>query len=228
MIGHEMTKEASARARKRIPLNQERLLREAVAIADATGIEGLTMRSLAQELGVKPMSLYHHVANKEEIIDGIVDIVFAEIDLPPADADWRTAMRQRSVSARAVLARHPWATPLMESRANPGPATLRHHDEVLGTFRRAGFSIQKAGHANSILDSYVYGFALGEAGLPFDKDTAPEVIEAIMEHFPSDAYPYLAEYAIERVLKPGYDYGDEFEVGLDLILDGLERLLDSD
>jgi AcrR family transcriptional regulator len=228
MIGYQMTKEANAIAKKRIPLNLERLLRGAVAIADATGIEGLTMRSLAQELGVKPMSLYHHVANKEEIIDGIVDIVFAEIDLPPADADWRTAMRQRSVSARAVLARHPWATPLMESRANPGPATLRHHDEVLGTFRRAGFSIQKAGHANSILDSYVYGFALGEAGLPFDKDTAPEVIEAIMEHFPSDAYPYLAEYAIERVLKPGYDYGDEFEVGLDLILDGLERLLDSD
>jgi AcrR family transcriptional regulator len=223
-----MTKETSATVKKRVPLNRERLLLGAVAIADAAGIEALPMRSLAQELGVKPMSLYHHVANKDEIIDGIIDIVFAEIDLPPAGAGWRTAMRQRSVSARAALARHPWATPLMESRANPGPATLRHHDEVLATFRRSGFSIQKTGHANSILDSYVYGFALGEAGLPFDSDTAPEVIEAMMEHFPADAYPYLAEYAIERVLKPGYDYGDEFEVGLDLILDGLERLLDSD
>jgi len=131
-----------------------------MAVADAAGIGALTIRSLAQELGVKPMSLYHHVANKEEILDGIIEVVFGEIELPSADAEWRSAMRNRAISARSVLGRHPWATPLMESRTNPGPATLRHHDSVIGTLRRAGFSVQMAAHAYSLLDSYLYGFAL--------------------------------------------------------------------
>jgi hypothetical protein len=136
-------------------------------------------------------------------------------------------MRHRAISARSVLGRHPWATPLMESRANPGPATLRHHDSMIGVFRRAGFSVEMAAHAYSLLDAYVYGFALQEAGLPFDSETAPDVAEAILAQFPSDAYPYLAELTTEHVLQPGYDYGDEFEFGLDLILDGLERLLNT-
>src|SRR6266508_2270956 len=221
-----MPPKAVADAKRRLPLSRERLLRGAIAVADAGGIGSLTIRSLAHELGVKPMSLYHHVANKEVILDGIIDVVFSEIDLPPADADWRQAMRQRAISARGVLRRHPWATPLMESRTNSGPATLRHHDAVLGTLRRAGFSIAMAAHAYSLLDSYIYGFALEEAALPFGgPETVPDVAEAFLARFPSAQYPYLAELTTEHVLQPGYDYGKEFECGLDLILDGLERLL---
>jgi AcrR family transcriptional regulator len=201
------------------------VFRGAIAVADAGGLGSLTMRSLAEELGVKPMSLYHHVANKEEILDGIIDVVFSEIELPADDPDWRSAMRRRAMSARSVLGRHPWATPLMESRMNPGPATLRHHDTVIGVLRRAGFSVGMAAHAYSLLDAYLYGFALQEAGLPFDSETAPDVAEAILAQFPSDAYPYLAEFTFEHVLQPGYDNGDEFEFGLELILDGLARLL---
>ena len=212
---------------KRTPLSRERVIGGAVAVADAGGLGSLTMRSLAQELGVKPMSLYHHVSNKDEILDAITDAVFSEIELPPAGAEWRPAMRDRAISARRALGRHPWATPLMQSRTNPGPATLRHHDAVIGSMRRAGFSVAMAAHAFSLLDAYVYGFALQEATLPFDSDTAPDVAEAIMAQFPRDAYPYLAELTIEHVLQPGYDFGDEFEIGLDLILDGLGRLLNT-
>jgi AcrR family transcriptional regulator len=216
---------AEAATRKRVPLSRERLLRGAITIADSAGIGALTMRSLANELGVKPMSLYHHVANKEEILDGIIDVVFGEIEQPAPDADWRSAMRTRAISARSVLRRHPWAIPLMESRRNPGPATLRHHDAVIGTLRRAGFSVEMAAHAFSLFDSYVYGFVLQEAALPFDSDTVADVAEAFLAGFPSQDYPYLAELTTQHVLKAGYDYGNEFEVGLDLILEGLERLL---
>jgi AcrR family transcriptional regulator len=222
------TSAIEAGTRDRAPLNRERVLLGAMAVADAGGLASLTMRSLAQELGVKPMTLYHHVTNKDEILDAITDSVFGEIELPPLEADWRSAMRDRAISARGALRRHPWATPLMQSRTNPGPATLRHHDTVIGSLRRAGFSVGMAAHAFSLLDAYVYGFALQEASLPFDRETAPEVAEAIMARFPSDAYPYLAELTIEHVLQPGYDYGDEFVFGLDLILDGLQRLLKAD
>ncbi len=220
-----MSTKNEADAKKRVPLSRERVLRGAMAVADRGGMGALTIRSLAHELSVKPMSLYHHVPNKGAILDGIVDVVFGEIELPPADADWRSAMRQRALSARSVLRRHPWATPLMESRANPGPATLRHHDSVIGTLRRAGFSIERAAHAYSLLDSYIYGFALEEAALPFDSENVADVAEAILARFPYQEYPYLAELTTEHVLRPGYDYGNEFEFGLDLILDGLERLL---
>ncbi len=222
-----MSQQAGVDAQARVPLSRERVFRGAIAIADGAGIGALTMRSLARELGVKPMSLYHHVANKEEILDGIIDVVFSEIELPPADAGWRSAIRQRAISARRVLARHPWATPLMESRTNPGPATLRQHDSVIGTFRRAGFSIQMTAHAFSLLDSYVYGFAIQEAGLPFTgPDAAADVTESILAQFlPSEKYPHLAELATEHVLQPGYDHGVEFEPGLDFILDGFDRLL---
>jgi AcrR family transcriptional regulator len=183
------------------------------------------MRKLAYELGVEAMSLYHHVANKNAILDGIVDVVFSEIDLPSGEADWKTAMRQRAISAREALLRHPWATGLMESRRTPGPANIRHHDAVLGVLRNAGFPVELAAHAYSLLDSYIYGFALQEVSLPFDtaEETA-ELAQTIMAAFPADAYPHLAELTIEHVLQPGYDYANEFEFGLDLILDGLERM----
>lgn len=210
--------------KKRKPLTPERILTAAMAIADADGSSALTIRALAHALGVRPMAIYHHLASKEEILDGIIDMVFAEIELPTVESDWKPTLRRRAISARQVLARHPWAIPLMESRANPGPHSLRHHDAVIAVLRRSGFSVPMTAHAYSLLDSYVYGFALQEAvALPFDKDTAPEVAESILSQFPTDAYPHLAELANEHVLRPGYDYGDEFEYGLDLILDALDR-----
>ena len=213
--------------RERPPLSRERLLRGAVAVADAGGIAALTMRSLARELGVKPMSLYYYVAGKDEILDGIVDLVFSEIDLPSPGGDWESQMRRRAVSARRALRRHPWAIGLMESRANPGPATLRHHEATLSTLRRAGFSVAMTAHAYALLDSYIYGFALQEATLPFNPETVTEATEAIARQFAGE-YPRLAEMATEHVLRPGYDFGDEFEIGLTVILDALTRSIPGD
>jgi AcrR family transcriptional regulator len=206
----------------RAPLNRERVLRGAVAVADASGIGALTMRSLASELGVKPMSLYHYVTGKDEILDGIVDLVFSEIELPASGGDWRSQMRLRANSARYALRRHPWAIGLMESRAHPGPATLRHHDATLGTLRAAGFSVAMTAHAYALLDSYIYGFALQEAALPFSAETVTESTDAFMQQLAGE-YPYLTEIATEHILQPGYDFGDEFEVGLTVILDALSR-----
>jgi AcrR family transcriptional regulator len=205
-------------------LSRERVLRGAVAVADAGGIEGLTIRSLAQSLGVKPMSVYYYVTNKDEILDGIVDLVFSEIELPEVGRDWRAEMRRRAESARRVLRAHPWAIGLMESRTSPGPATLRHHDVVIATLRAAGLPHQLTAHAYALLDSYTYGFALQEAGLPFDDaGTVGDVAEPIMERFSTGEYPHLVEMATDYYLQPGYSFGDEFEWGLDLILDALER-----
>jgi AcrR family transcriptional regulator len=208
----------------RVPLNRERVLRAAVDFADDHGMASLTMRKLGEALGVEAMSLYNHVANKEQLLDGMIDLVFGEIDLPAGGTDWRPAMRQRAVSARQALSRHRWAIDLMESRTSPGPATLRHHDGVLGTLREAGFTVVLAAHAFSALDSYIYGFALQEASLPFTtEEETVEVAQMILGRLGPDEYPHLTELAVEHVLQPGYDYGDEFEFGLDLILDGLER-----
>ena len=169
------------------------------------------------------MTIYHHVPNKEAILDGMVDIVFSEIDQPPTGPDWKTAIRQRARSARRVLALHPWATPLMESRSTPGEATLRHHDAVIGCFRRGGFSIEMTAHVYALIDNYIYGFALQEASLPaMGGEEMAELAEAIIEPLPGGEYPYLTELATEHLLKPGYDFGDEF--GLELILDGLEAM----
>jgi AcrR family transcriptional regulator len=216
--GIDMSRQARA------PLSRERVLVEAVALADESGIGTLTMRRLADRLHVEPMSLYYHVANKDEILDGMVDVVFREIELPPAHAEWKTAMRDRAASARDALRRHPWAVGLMESRATPGPATLRHHDAVIGCLRNADFTIELAAHAFSAIDSYLYGFAMQELNLPFTtpEETAAMAV-AFLDQFPAEEYPHLAELTTEHVLQPGYDYGSEFDFGLDLILDGLER-----
>jgi hypothetical protein len=170
------------------------------------------------------MSVYYYVANKDEILDGIVDLVFSEIELPEVGGDWRAEMRRRAHSARRALRAHPWAIGLMESRTTPGPATLRHHDVVIAALRDAGFSPELTAHAYALLDSYTYGFALQEAGLPFEASgTVGEVAEPIMESFASGEYPHLVEMATDYYLQPGYNFGDEFEWGLDLILDGLDR-----
>jgi AcrR family transcriptional regulator len=214
---------------RRIPLSRERVLGAAVAFADEHGIASLSMRKLGEVLGVEAMSLYNHVANKDQLLDGMVDLVFAEIDLPEGGADWKAAMRERAESARQALRRHPWAIALMSTRTSPGPATLRHHDAVIGSLRAGGFSIQLAAHAFSALDSYIYGFALQEATLPLG-DTAEEtaeVAQTMMAQVLADEYPHLTEFTVEHILQPGYDYGEEFGFGLDLILDGLGRARDS-
>jgi len=209
--------------KSRIPLNRERVLRAAVAFADKRGLASLTMRRLGDELSVEAMSLYNHIANKNDLLDGMIDLVFGEIELPSDNGDWKTAMRQRATSVRAALTRHPWAISIMESRTSPGPATLRHHDAVIGCCHNAGFSIEMAAHAFSLLDSYVYGFVLQEVNLPFnDEDDLGEMVETIMPNLSADDYPHLLELTTEHVLQPGYNYGQEFNYGLGLILDSLE------
>jgi AcrR family transcriptional regulator len=226
-------------ATARAPLSRERVLRSAVALAARDGIESLTMRKLADELGAGAMSLYHHVPNKEELLDGMVDIVFGEIELPPTDVDWKTAMRRRAISTREVLNRHRWAVGVMESRATPGPASFRVHDAVLGCLREGGFSIEMTIQAYSVLDAYIYGFALQEKSVPFDDaEGGAAVAEEQARQFAEDAarqqsatlaeqFPHLAEVVAGHVAKVGYDFAAAFEYGLDLILDALERRRDA-
>lgn len=210
-------------APRRVPLSRERVLRTAVALADRAGIESLSMRKLAEELGVVPMALYKHVANKDELLDGMVDLVFCEIEFPSSAADWKTALRQRAIATRAALARHPWAIGLMESRTRPGPANLRHHNAVMGCLREVGFAFKMAVHAYSALNSYTYGFALQEKSSPFETaEESAAVAELMLRPFPADEYPYLAEVVVE-LGKSGFNYTEEFEFALDLLLDGIER-----
>ncbi|WP_149361521.1 TetR/AcrR family transcriptional regulator [Lolliginicoccus suaedae] len=217
------TGQAARRARP--GLTREQILATAIRLADHSGTTGLTMRALAKELGVEAMSLYHHIANKDALLDAMVDHVFSEISLPCPEAGWREGMLQRARSARATLREHPWALGLMDSRSTPGPATLRHHDAVLGCLRRNGFTIPLAARAVSLLDSYIYGFVLQESALPFaNADELATIAEGILAAPAiAEEYPHLTELITEHALKPGYAYGDEFDRGLDLILDGLER-----
>jgi AcrR family transcriptional regulator len=208
----------------RAPLTRELVLRTALALADQGGLDALSMRNLARELGVGAMALYYHFANKEEVVDGVIDLVFGEITLPGTGPNWRAAMRVRAISVRDALARHRWAVGLMESRRNPGPANLRHHDAVIGSLRSAGFSMEMAAHAYSVLDSYIYGFALTKLNLPFvSGDDVADIAQTMLAPFPAGEYPHLVALITEHAMKPGYDYADEFEPGLDLILDGLAR-----
>lgn len=206
-------------------LSKQRVVAEAIRLADREGVHGLSMRRLAGELDAGAMSLYHYVANKDELLDAMVDVVFGEIAPPPEDVDWQTAMRLRAVSTRQVLARHPWAIGLMESRTSPGPENLRHREAVTACLRQAGFTVVMATHANWLLDSYVYGFVLQEASLPFDTaDGLAEMTEDVyLPQIPRDMFPYLNESAAALVAA-GYDPAEEFLFGLDLILAALEPL----
>ncbi len=221
-----MATRALATGATRKPLTRKRVLRAAMAHADRLGLSELSMRKLAEVLGVAPMALYRHIANKDDLIDAMIDVVFTEIDLPARDADWRTAMRQRAISVRDALERHRWAIGLMESRLHPGPANLRHHDAVLGNLRAAGFSVEMTAHAYSVLDSYIYGFALTKMNLPFEngRGDVPDIAQGMLEPFPANTYPNLVEFIADHAMKPGYRYGEEFEYGLDLILAGLEKV----
>lgn len=200
------------------------MLQAGVALADEAGLDGFSMRGLAQELGVVPMALYKHVANKEELLDGMVDIVFSEMDSPSAGEDWRSALRRRALSAREALKHHSWAIGLMESR-HPGPANLRHHNATMGCLREAGFSFQMAVHAYSVQDSYIYGFALQEQDLGFETpQSAGKAAQRRAERNGAvHDYPYLAEI-VTKLSETGYDADIEFAWGLDLILNGLDQL----
>ena len=208
---------------QRQALTRERVLQGALELTDEIGIEAFTIRRLAAALDVKPMTIYHYLPSKEEIVDGMVDSVFEEIELPATDVDWRTGMRGRCISARSVLQRHPWAPPLMESRRTPGPATLRHHDAVLACLRGGGLSLERTADAYAVIDSYLYGFALQEANLP--GGGGGEIVDLAASMVPDMLadYPALTEFTTEWVMRPGYRFGNSFEIGLDLILDGLDR-----
>jgi AcrR family transcriptional regulator len=225
-----MAVRAPERMKRRTPLSRERVLRAAIALADEGGFESLTMRKLAKELGVEAMSLYNHVANKDDLLDGMVDLVFAEIELPATDGDWRAAMRRRAVSTREALNRHRWAIGLMEGRSSHGPANLSLHNAVLGCLRAAGFSLEMTVHAYSVQDSYIYGFALQERDMSSESadDFAAEAQRQMQAYQAVLAdYPHLVEVVGGHVAKTGYDYATEFLFGLDLILDGLDRLRDA-
>jgi AcrR family transcriptional regulator len=211
---------------RRPALHRDGIIEAAVRVADAGGLAQVSMRNVGSELGVEAMSLYHHLAGKEMLLDGLVDWVFARIELPELSRPWRPAMAARASSARRVLSRHPWALGLIESRRNPGPALLRHHDQVLGSLRSNGFSVALAAHAFSVLDAYVYGFVLTELNLPLEMgEDVEKFVGEIQALIPVDEYPHLVEMITEQVVGKNYAYANEFEYGLDLILDSLELRL---
>lgn len=216
-----MSTKTESDARQRAPLSRERVLRASIALADQSGIESLTMRRLGQELGVEAMSLYNHVTNKDDILDGIVDLVLGDIDVPASGTDWKSAMRQRAMSAHAVLLAHPWAAMLMMSRYNIGPGMTRHLDATLGRLREGGFSVGGALDAWNTLDSHLYGFTLQELNLPFEVKQVQQVSADVLAQLPADQYPHVAE-VITEIMQTGRE--EDFEFGLDLILDGLEAM----
>ena len=221
-----MTQRAPTR-RRRAPLSRERVLRAAVDLADEAG-EVPSMRTLAKQLGVEAMSLYNHVANKDDLLDGMIDLVWEEVELPRVEIDWRAAMRDRATSMREALERHPWAVGLMEARKNPGPANLRHHEAMLGCLREGGFSPKNSVHAMSLQDSFIYGFALQQRTLGFRTEDSAAVAEASAAGIAAlqERYPYLAEVVAGHVAVAGFDFAEEFDFGLDLILDGLAPFRD--
>ena len=216
-----MTPRTAADARTR--LSRERIVEAAVALADSEGFDSCSIRKVADDLGAAPMALYRHVASKEDLLDGMVDVVFGEMYAPAIGAEWKTELRKRGIAARAALRRHPWAVGLMETRMHPGPASALHHNATMGCLREAGFPFREAVHAYNLLDSYTYGFALQEQTIPFEtpEESAEMAKATIGDH--AAEYPYLAE-VMHELAQRGYDYTEEFEFGLDFILDGFERL----
>jgi len=220
------TRKSDGRPDSRPPLKRDRILAAAVEIADERGVGAVTMREVASRLGVEAMSLYNHVANKDEILDGMADFVAEQFDLPTDVDDWREAMRRRAVSAHEVFGRHPWAPMLFDSRESSGPARLHYFDWVLGTLMRAGFSIDDAPRAFSLLDSYVYGFGIQQFNVSADGDASTEeMAEAILAYIPVETYPYLHRVA-SHAMQVGYDAEADFDFGLEIVLDGLQRILD--
>ena len=219
-----MARKTKRRMKRRAPLNRERVLEAAVELADESGIAALSMRKLGESVGVEAMSLYRHVANKDDLLDGIVDIVASEIETPVVGGPWKEEMRRRSISAHEVLMRHPWATLLIVSRANVGPAMLRYVDATVGCLVEGGFSYAVADHAWNAIDNHVYGFTLQKQNFPFAPDEYAEVAKSFLPMIPAETHPYLHGMS-QEVIAGRHDGLHDFTFGLDLILDGLERLL---
>jgi AcrR family transcriptional regulator len=215
------------RSRRGQSLSRDVVVDAAIAVADADGAAAVSMRSVARRLGVEAMSLYHHVAHKEDLLDGLVDRVFSEFHAPRPGEDWVREMRERCTSARAALKRHPWAVGLMDSRRNGGFETLRHHDAVLGCLREAGFTLPLTGHAFAVLDAYLYGFLVQELSLPFDGEADLAALAGqMLTALPEGQLPYFREFTLEHALQPGYDFGNEFDYGLELVIEGLQARLE--
>jgi len=223
-----MKKNELSRSKDRAPLSREIILRRALDIIDEKGIKKLSMRTLGSDLGVEAMSLYNHVRNKDDIISGVLDLIVQEISVPDQDSDWRIAMELFALSARAVLKKHPWAGLLMDSHLRAGPARLHYYDSVIGTFYRAGFSIEQAARGFSLIDSYIYGFAVQQAGLESGGNSSQmertDRVEKFQENIPEKSYPYLSKIT-EWALENSYDPEEDFLFGINLILSGLEELL---
>jgi AcrR family transcriptional regulator len=205
-----------------LPLSRERILLAAIVLADKSGIESLSMRKIAQDLGVQAMSLYNHVANKDDVLDGIVDIVIGEIEVPDLGVDWKTAMRRRAHSAHEVLLRHPWATMPIVSRINVGPAMLRYIDATLGCLCEAGFSFEMVDRAWNAIDSHIYGFTLQELNFPIETTEYAKVAQDYIPNIPADKYPYMNRLT-QHLIDGHYDGIANFSFGLELILNGLDR-----
>lgn len=211
---------------RRAPLDRDRIIASAVTMADANGLEQVSMRKLASELGVEAMSLYYHVPNKDDLIDGMVDDVIGEIALPSLDEPWKDAMRTRAVSSHEVMIRHPWAIGIIDSRTNRSLDSLRYYDAMVGTLLEGGFSMDLTAHALATIDAYVYGFCIQEVNLPLDTpENIAEASEAVLAQIPMDEFPHLMRMTVEHAMQPGYDFAAGFEFGLDLILDGFEAEL---
>jgi AcrR family transcriptional regulator len=225
-----MASQIDVNAQPRAPLSRERVLHAAVALADGGGVDALSMRKLAQELGVVPMALYKHVSNKDELLDGMVDVVVGEVDPPPGGADWKTAIRQRVLSARRALLRHPWASQVIESRTHPTPTVLEYMDSMIGIFRAGGFSVDLTHHAMHAMGSRLLGFSqeLFDDSANVDPETQADMLRAFAGN-----YPYITEIVAAithdegSVVGQGCDDQFEFEFALDLMLDGLDRLRDT-
>ncbi len=214
---------ASGRRARKTPVTREAALKAAVRIADTGGLEELSMRRLARELGCEAMSLYHHFAHKDAILDGMVEHVFEQFDAPRSGAQWRPALRERMRSMRRALLRHPWAVRLLDSRTTPLLVTLAHHDAVLGVLRAAGFSVQLSAVAYALLDSFVYGFVVTELSLPFRTSAeARRLAKSMLAQADTEQFPHLREFTEAHVLRPGYSFAAEFDRALELVLDALD------
>jgi AcrR family transcriptional regulator len=223
-----MAGQTEAKTETRVRLSRERVLRAALTLADEDGIQALSMRRLARELGVEAMSLYNHVANKDDILEGMLDIVTGEIEVPADGADWKAALRRSAISAYEAFVRHPWACSLMHTTPRISDARMLWMEGVLRTLRRAGFSADLTHHAYHALDSHITGFTLWLVSMPFDsREELLDLAKAFLPQISADEYPYVIEHAQQHMAEPSPDEPSEFEFGLDLILDGLERLRDT-
>jgi len=211
----------------REPLTRERVLAAAIGLADREGIDALSMRKLGQALGVEAMSLYNHVKNKDDILDGIVDMVVSKFELPRPGTDWKAAIRRTAMTAHEVLVQHPWAASLMLSPARMSSARLRYMEGILGSLRQGGFSAEMTHHAYHALDSHISGFTLWQVHFQFDPKEADDIAANFLGKLGPDTYPYLLEHAGEHMKESEPEDEGEFAFGLDLILDGLERLRDT-